>query len=63
MKKKPTPGTGDPKRQSHPPDDPEQSKRFKEAAEELDADEGGEAFGRVFEAVAAKRKGKGPPSG
>lgn len=40
MKKQPTRGTGDPKS----PDDPEQSKRFEEAAREIDGAQAGEAF-------------------
>jgi hypothetical protein len=33
------------------PDDPEQSKRFVEAAREIEADETGEAFRRAFEKI------------
>jgi hypothetical protein len=41
-----------PKRQAAPkPDDPEQSKRFIEAARQIEADETGEAFRRAFEKI------------
>jgi hypothetical protein len=44
-----------------PPDDPEQSKRFIEAARALGTDETGEAFERAFEKVARpKRPLSGP---
>ena len=33
------------------PDDPEQSKRFIEAARQIEADESGEAFRRAFEKI------------
>lgn len=58
MKSKAKHGTGAPARQ-RPADDPEQSKRFKEKARELDADESGEAFQRVFNAV-VPASGKSP---
>jgi hypothetical protein len=39
-------------KQSAPkPDDPEQSKRFIEAARQIEADETGEAFRRAFEKI------------
>jgi hypothetical protein len=39
-------------RQSAPkPDDPEQSKRFIEAARQIEADETGDAFRRAFEKI------------
>jgi hypothetical protein len=37
------------------PDDPEQSKRFVEAAREIGADETGEAFRRAFEKIVPRR--------
>jgi hypothetical protein len=40
-----------PKRQNLKPDDPVQSKRFVEAAREIEADETGEAFRRALEKV------------
>jgi hypothetical protein len=40
-----------PKRQNLKPDDPEQSKRFVEAAREIEADESGEAFRRALEKI------------
>lgn len=38
------------------PDDPEQSKRFIEAARELSTDETGKAFERAFKRVALTRR-------
>jgi hypothetical protein len=40
-----------PKRQNPKQDDPEQSKRFIEAARQIEADETGEAFRRAFEKI------------
>jgi uncharacterized membrane protein len=48
MTKKPTPA---PKETSQKPDDPEQSRRFIEAARQIEADETGEAFRRAFEKI------------
>jgi len=45
------------KRKPLAPDDPEQSKRFKEAARELETDGAGEAFDRVFRKVMAPQQG------
>jgi hypothetical protein len=42
------------KKPAPPPDDPEQSKRFEEAARELDVDESGEAFERLLDTVLPK---------
>jgi len=39
-----------------PPDDPEQSKRFEQAAIDIEADAKGEAFKRAFETVVPERK-------
>jgi hypothetical protein len=39
------------KRPAPKPDDPEQSKRFIEAARQIEADETGEAFRRAFEKI------------
>ena len=44
------------------PDDPEQSRRFVEAARQIEADETGEAFRRAFEAI-VQRKAKPECSG
>lgn len=49
-KPKPTPKGG-----SLKPDDPEQSKRFIEAARKIEADETGEAFQRAFEKIVPKK--------
>jgi hypothetical protein len=38
------------------PDDPEQSKRFEDAARELQTDESGEAFERAMKVVAVPTK-------
>jgi hypothetical protein len=40
-----------PKRQNPKQDDPEQSKRFIEAAHQIEADETGEAFRRAFRKI------------
>lgn len=48
MTEKPKPS---PKGASPKPDDPEQSKRFIEAARQIEADETGEAFRRAFEKI------------
>jgi hypothetical protein len=40
----------------HKPDDPEQSKRFIEMAQELEADGDAEAFDRAFKKVAAAKR-------
>jgi hypothetical protein len=40
-----------PKRANPKPDDPVQSKRFVEAAREIEADESGEAFRRALEKI------------
>jgi hypothetical protein len=47
---------GKPKRKPH--DDPEQSKRFLEAAEKAEADETDKAADRAFKAVVRPRKAK-----
>jgi hypothetical protein len=39
------------------PDDPEQSKRFIEAARQIEADETGEAFRRAFEKIVPVKPG------
>jgi hypothetical protein len=52
MTEKPKPA---PKRESPKPDDPEQSKRFVEAARQIEADETGEAFRRAFEKIVPAR--------
>ena len=44
-----------PRKPKPPPDDPEQSKRFIEAARELGADESPEAFEKVFKKVVSQR--------
>ena len=50
-----------PRKPKPPPDDPEQSKRFIDAAREIGADERPEAFERVFAQVTSKaRRRKGP---
>ena len=46
-----------PKRANPKPDDPEQSKRFVEAAREIEADESGEAFRRAFEKIVPPKGG------
>jgi hypothetical protein len=38
------------------PDDPEQSKRFAEAARQIEADESGEAFRRAFDKIVPPRQ-------
>jgi hypothetical protein len=53
IKGKPKPA---PKRQNLKPDDPEQSKRFVEAAREIEADETGEAFRRAFEKIVPRKR-------
>jgi hypothetical protein len=51
-----------PRKPSPPPDDPEQSKRFIEAARAAGTDEDPEAFERVFERVVRpKRPTAGSP--
>jgi hypothetical protein len=52
MRKKATRGTGGPK----PPDDPEQSRRFEDAARDLGADETGKAFKKAVQKVVPARK-------
>jgi hypothetical protein len=52
MKKKATRGTGGP---AKPPDDPEQSRRFEEAARDTEADTSGKAFKRAVNSVLPKR--------
>src|SRR3954465_14049805 len=52
MTKKPLP---EPKRQNPQPDDQEQSKRFIEAARQIEADESGEAFRRAFRKIVAPK--------
>jgi hypothetical protein len=47
-----------PRKPKPPPDDPEQSKRFIEAAREIGTDESPEAFERVFRKVAGQPKGQ-----
>jgi hypothetical protein len=47
-----------PRKPKTPPDDPEQSKRFIEAAREAGANESPEAFERVFKRIT--RAGKAP---
>ncbi len=49
MSKKPTP------RREPKPDDPEQSKRFLETAEEVEADKDDKAFEQAFKRVAPAR--------
>jgi hypothetical protein len=39
-----------------PPDDPEQSKRFEDAARELGVDETGSAFRRALDAAVPKKR-------
>jgi hypothetical protein len=46
-----------PRKPKPPPDDPEQSKRFIEAAREIGADESPEAFEEVFRKVVRPKKG------
>jgi len=55
MKNKAMRGTGDPNR-PRPPDDPEQSKRFEDAARELGADESGAVFKRLLDEVVPTRE-------
>jgi hypothetical protein len=55
MTKEPKP---QPKRKNPKPDDPEQSKRFIEAARQTEVDETGEAFRQVFEKIVPP---KNPP--
>jgi hypothetical protein len=43
-----------------PPDDPEQSKRFIEAAREAGTDESPEAFERVFRRIIVPRRASAP---
>jgi hypothetical protein len=50
MTRKPTP----------PPDDPEQSKRFKEMAREVEAETANPDFDRIFRKVAEQSKGSPP---
>jgi hypothetical protein len=45
-----------PKRQNLKPDDPAQSKRFVEAARQIEADETGEAFRRAFEKIVPPKR-------
>jgi len=51
-----------PRKRKPPPDDPEQSKRFIEAAREIGTDESPEAFERVFKKVALSKPGRAPPT-
>ena len=44
-----------------PPDDPDQSQRFKEAARELEADETGQAFTRALDVSVKPAKSATPP--
>jgi len=44
------------------PDDPEQSKRFIEAARQAETDESPEEFERVFKKIALSKPGHLPPS-
>jgi hypothetical protein len=47
----------EPAKQSAPkPDDPEQSKRFIDAARKIEADESGEAFRRAFEKIVPPKR-------
>lgn len=61
MKKQATPGTGAPKRRDLP-DDPEQSKRFEEAARELGADESGKKFEEAMKSVRRPNEKSPPPA-
>lgn len=45
-----------PRKQKHPPDDPEQSKRFIDMAKEVEVDESPEAFDRAFQKVVKQPK-------
>ncbi len=47
-----------PRKPKPPPDDPEQSKRFIEAAREHGTDETGVAFERLFKKVARRKTAK-----
>jgi hypothetical protein len=47
-----------PRKPKPPPDDPEQSKRFIEAAREAGTDESPEAFERVFKKVTSTKREK-----
>jgi hypothetical protein len=49
---------GMPRKSKPPPDNPEQSKRFIEAAREIGADESPEAFERVFKKVVRQKPAK-----
>lgn len=50
---------GMPRKPKPPPDDPEQSKRFIEAAREIGTDESPEAFERVFRKVITASRPQG----
>jgi hypothetical protein len=45
------------KRRVPKPDDPEQSRRFVEAARQIEADETGEAFDRAFRKIVPPKSG------
>lgn len=51
-----------PEKINRPPDDPEQSKRFEEAARELQADETGKTFSKAFSEVTKRSGGTAKPS-
>jgi hypothetical protein len=57
MKTKRNPNRLDPAPRVPEPDDPEQSKRFVEAARQIEADESGEAFRRAFEKIVPPKSG------
>jgi hypothetical protein len=52
---------GVPRKPKPPPDDPEQSKRFIEAAREIGTDERPEEFERVFKKVALSKRAHSKP--